>query len=184
MNKFNCFIKILIIVVSTGIAHNSYSQSGWFKQVSNTSSFLRDIFMINSQTGWIAGFNGTILKTTDSGVNWFSQSGDFSRDMDIFHIFFTSSTTGWFSGYTDVTGSSIGFIYKTTNSGNNWFQQYSDGYSHVEGIYFINSQTGWAALDYNSEYTSYILKTTDGGSNWTQTTIGHYAFFVSILFIS
>lgn len=39
----------------------------WTEQVSNTFDFLKDVFFINAQIGWIVGSGGKVLKTVNGG---------------------------------------------------------------------------------------------------------------------
>ena len=54
-------------------------------------------------------------------------------------------------------------IYISVNcySQSGWFSQYSGTNQDLRGLYFINSQTGWAYGFLNN-----IKKTTNGGINW------------------
>jgi photosystem II stability/assembly factor-like uncharacterized protein len=99
-------------------------------------------------TGWIVT-SAYILKTTNSGSNWFTCS-----NLSLYSFCFVNPNTGW-----GVTTN--GIIYKTTNGGSNWINQhYVSGYGLVN-ITFINSNTGWACGNPPN-----IFKTTNSGSNW------------------
>ena len=43
------------------------------EDVVSTSNDIEKVFMVDSYTAWGVGDNGTIVKTTDSGANWFAQ---------------------------------------------------------------------------------------------------------------
>ncbi len=43
------------------------------EDIVSTSNDIEKIFMVDSYTAWAVGDNGTIAKTTDSGVNWLQQ---------------------------------------------------------------------------------------------------------------
>ncbi len=61
--------------INTGYTLGGYSTvlkssnggESWFMQNANTSAFLEDICMVNEYTGFILGWNGKVLKTTDGG---------------------------------------------------------------------------------------------------------------------
>ena len=53
-------------------------------------------FLINENTGWVCGFNGSAYFTCDAGVNW--QKLDCGLDGDLDDIFFIDDTTGWVVG--------------------------------------------------------------------------------------
>ena len=46
----------------------------WTSQTSGTLSFLYSIQMLDANTGFAVGSGGTILKTTNGGSNWTSQT--------------------------------------------------------------------------------------------------------------
>ena len=111
------------------------------------------------------GGAGTILRTTNSGINWISQ---------------TSGTTDWLPDvfFTDVNnGTAVGGYYgvstilRTTNGGTNWISQYSGTNERLYGVSFTDVNTG-TAVGINGT----ILRTTNGGTNWilqTSGTINH-----------
>ena len=63
--------KILFCLYFTFISLTiSFAQAdGWEIQESGTNAYLKDVFFINADTGWVAG-NGIIMNTTDGGENW------------------------------------------------------------------------------------------------------------------
>ena len=58
--------------------------------------------------GWAVGSYGTIITTTDGGVNWTSQESRTGYDLN--SVYFTDSNTGWAVGRS-------GTILHTTNGG-------------------------------------------------------------------
>ncbi|MBK7255417.1 MAG: T9SS type A sorting domain-containing protein [Ignavibacteria bacterium] len=75
---------------------------------SSITTQLRDIEFINnsSDTGWIVGRSNTVLKTTNSGNNWFSMSTPVNEEFT--SVKFVNSKTGWIAGFSGV-------ILKTIN---------------------------------------------------------------------
>ncbi len=111
------------------------------------------MYFINTQTGWACGNNGTILKTTNGGSNWFGQTSGITFPLRSIH--FVDSNIGY-------CAARVGYsIYKTTNGGNNWFTVLAT-FKAFQSIYFINSQTGWA-----SGGSGRIIHTTNGGEYLT-----------------
>lgn len=111
------------------------------------------IDFVSPLTGFVAGTNGTVLKTTDAGVTWVQKSTGFTHllwDMD-----FVDSLYGWISG----TGERI---IATTDGGETWNLQLSAGGLGTYGISFVNRLNGVAAgSSGNTFYTE------DGGVTWT-----------------
>lgn len=120
---------------------------------------LMGIQMINETTGFIAGSENTILKTTDGGETWAGSSerarvGETRNNLE--GIWFVSETTGWIIG-------SFGTLLQTTDGGANWTKQDPGFDNNLFGIYFIDENTGWICGQ-----ESLILHTTDGGTTWNQ----------------
>ena len=95
------------------------------------------------------GDYGTILRTTDGGDNWVSQ---------------TSGTTEWLLGvsFTDANyGTAVGWsgtILRTTDGGDNWVSQISGTTGLLYGVSFNDANNGTAVGEYGK-----ILRTTNGG---------------------
>ena len=111
------------------------------------------VFFVNASTGYISGsdtdFYGYILKTSDSGNNWFvSLRGDLFNEINSVH--FPSINTGYATGGTGV--------YKSTNTGNNWVYQPLSGIFTLQSIYFLDENTGFACGTFGT-----FIKTTTGG---------------------
>lgn len=79
----------------------------WTSVIIPSSPQINSIKFINTATGWAAGSQGTIAKTTDGGSSWTSHSnGTFSFNK----IFFLNGSSGWLV-------SSAGDVFRTTNGG-------------------------------------------------------------------
>ena len=63
-------LKTILILYLSGTAQ-TYSPADviWQSQISGTTNPLHSVYFINEDTGWVVGDNGTILKTSDGGVN-------------------------------------------------------------------------------------------------------------------
>ena len=70
-------MKKLILTLSllTLFVNISFSQPGWFWQNPlPQGNNLTSVKFINTTTGWAVGIEGTILRTTNGGTNWTSQT--------------------------------------------------------------------------------------------------------------
>ncbi len=130
-----------------------------------------DIFFLNRDHGWIAGWTyipddppgkGLVLLTTDGGINWEEILINHSKigGLQLEKIYFLNENIGW-------ALSRCG-ILKTINGGKNWFfQADSIIYYNLYDIYFINENIGWASGIFPFfEHQAAIYKTTDGGDTW------------------
>ncbi len=139
------FISISLLVLLFNF--NSYSE--WFTQNSGTNVSLNALYFNNLNTGYTAGNNGVILKTTNKGLNWISLTTQTNRNL--FSICFTDINNGY------AIGDSV--ILKTTDAGSFW-SSYFNNYP-MTSVYFINSQVG-----YITAYNGAVIKTTNAGTSW------------------
>ena len=120
---------------------------------------LMGIQMISETTGFIAGSENTILKTTDGGETWIGSSerarvGETRNNLE--GIWFVSPTTGWVIG-------SFGTLMHTTDGGETW-EKRDPGYdNNLFGILFVDENTGWICGQ-----EGLILHTSDGGTTWNK----------------
>lgn len=120
---------------------------------------LMGIQMISETTGFIAGSENTILKTTDGGETWIGSSerarvGETRNNLE--NIWFVSPTTGWVIG-------SFGTLLHTADGGETWEKRDPGFDNNLFGIHFLDENTGWI-----SGQEGLILHTTDGGATWNQ----------------
>ncbi len=140
------------------VAIGSPAQEYWLNQPSPTQKNLTKSLFVDSLYGWVIGDSGTIINTTNGGLNWSLQTSNlYSAELQ--DISFISRTTGWILSF-DSTYKS--FYIKTTNSGLSWAKTYyPDTTTILKTIFFLNSQTGFV-----SGFSGNIYRTTDGGNRW------------------
>ena len=124
--------------------------------------------MIDANT-WVAvGANGTFMRTTDAGANWYfhHQAGLPANDAltigQNYDVRFVSPTNGLVVG-------DRGFVGNTTNGGVT-FTSVASGVPTTQRCQFISfadANTGYIAAGSASGSAGTIIKTTDGGATWT-----------------
>ena len=127
---------------------------------------ISSVTFVNPQNGFAVIYN-TLYKTLNGGTTWTSQPLSFS----VKDLFFIDMNNGYACG----TDWSNGLVMKTSDGGQTWNTLLSvNGCFRKEikvqcAVYifnkmdFINSTTGFTALDY---YSDKLFKTTDGGNSW------------------
>jgi len=121
-----------------------------------------DIQFVNHNTGFIAtnpslvessnSSTGTILKTTNGGLNWQPKQIGGGSVLD---INFVNERIGFaLIGY-QLNG---GDIYKTTDGGENWVRSIASNNDYLTTICFPDSLTGYIV-----GFSGIIMKTTNGG---------------------
>ncbi|MBS1515145.1 MAG: T9SS type A sorting domain-containing protein [Bacteroidetes bacterium] len=91
-------------------------------------------------------------------AQWFYQVSNTPNKLN--KIQFIDSNTGYIVGGDYFIPSQNGVVLKTTNAGTNWISLNYGGTGVLQGMYFLNSLTGFISGE------SEIKKTTNGGTTW------------------
>ncbi|HEY5122391.1 MAG TPA: YCF48-related protein, partial [Ignavibacteria bacterium] len=130
MKKFIFVFLFLIANYSSIIA-----QSGWYwANPLPQGNTLKKVKFIDNNTGFLIGYHGALLRTTNGGLNW--QTSQLTS-LRVYSIFFLNSQTGFISA-------SNATLFKTTDAGNSWSSitcTSLTGYN-FEDIHFMNENTG------------------------------------------
>ncbi len=162
----NCSQKIFLIL----LLFTSSIFSQWTNQnLVPEGNHLWSTFFINDNTGWIAGSEGLIKKTSNGGIDWALQNS--GTKLTLKSIQFINPTSGWLIGEN-------GLILKSTDGGQTWVQQNSNTSESLNDLHFYNLNTGYIVGT-----NGIILKTTDGGSNWSNQVSGISNTLYSVDFI-
>lgn len=131
--------------------------SQWIEQTNPANRRQNTVFFHNSQTGFTGGDTGTIQRSTNSGVTWFSSNLGISGNVNVTDINFSGNDTGY---CTASNGSLTGKIYRTSNGGAVWTIMFDTTNIGMRGVFFANPVTGWAVGNGTVKYTS------NTGMNW------------------
>ena len=151
MNKIIFYISFYTIFI-----FQNFTLSQWVQLNSTTSKSLYSIKFINQDTGFVAGAEGTFLKTTDGGDSWNQIISGTTIKFD--DIFFVSERIGFIIG--GYGGNGTGTILKTTNSGSDWFELNFDSSYTPNTIFCVDSN-----VIFVGGYT-FIARSLNGGLNW------------------
>ena len=141
----------------------------WNLQANYTSSRLESVFFPDSNTGYIVGTGGTIMKTTNGGSSWTFPSGITYPDMYFYSVYFSDANTGYIVGIPGISNTCK--ILKTINGGIDWYSL-SYGTAHQLKIFFTDANTGYAAGDRLPGLSGIIFKTSDSGNTWYGQSVG------------
>jgi photosystem II stability/assembly factor-like uncharacterized protein len=154
------------------IIHTSDGGANWQLQNSHVDYFISDLFFLNKRLGWAIAndffFNGTtILKTTNSGVNWtVSRYPDTTKVL--YTIYYLDSLNGFLGGYQGV-------VLRTSDGGNSWSEMDVDSgtvsYFPIEKFAFFNPQYGLACGGI-MDVSGVIWISTNFGSSWKSSPVG------------
>lgn len=153
-------IKYLLLFLIL-LANISFSQDYWLHVPSPTTRVLTKCSFVDTVFGWAAGDSGTIINTTNGGLNWGTQNSGIT-DYNIDDIFFLNRRLGWaVSNDYFFNGT---FMLKTTNGGINWTSsRFPDTTVIISLIYFTDSLNGFA-----SGFSGKIFKTSNNGNSWVE----------------
>lgn len=128
---------------------------------------LNTVYFMNDDTGFVAGLNGVMLKTTNGGEDWNCQnltSGGFMS------LYFLDENLGYGVGV-------YGTIFKTIDGGVSWMDQSVSNDIHLRSVFFNDENNGFAVAWYGI-----VLQTTNGGDEWDTITVGTSKNLQSIYF--
>ena len=118
----------------------------------------------------VAGGNGIVMKSVNSGNTW---TADSTLPEKLFDVAFADALNGWISGEN-------GYIARTTNGGANWLQLTTGTGEDIFSVYFVDANEGWAVGTVTTD--AVILHTTNAGTNWTEQTSGITEPLFSVFF--
>ena len=124
---------------------------------------------VDAQRGWAAGWNGTILATSDGGASWVPQTSNTSEHL--WSVAFADGQRGWAVG-------GRGTILATADGGASWEPQTSNTTEYLLSAAFVDGQRGWAVGGNGT-----ILATTDGGASWAPQTSNTTEYLRSVAFV-
>ncbi|MEO9965667.1 MAG: YCF48-related protein [Reichenbachiella sp.] len=155
---------ILIAAVLLTGCQSSNTNFTWEEFAIEGNPSLRGISVLDENNIWVSGTNGTVLKTSNGGVNWEevyvpdSDSLDF-RDVEVLtpdEIVLMSAGPGAQSN-----------VFKSKDGGRHWDKELSNAYDSgfYDGMAFWNAKEGILAGDpVNGKL--FLMKTNDGGDSW------------------
>ncbi|MCP4710424.1 MAG: hypothetical protein GY869_17515, partial [Planctomycetes bacterium] len=159
-------MKQIIIVLFLLVALSGAIESGEFVYQNPWphEGFINDLAIADDNNFWAVSKYATILRSTNSGLDWEIYQYDPESDVDYYKVTFSDSLHGWIIGDHNQ-------ILHTTNGGQDWQFQDSgseDSSAYIRNIAMVNNQTGWiSGREYLAGfYHRFIIHTTDGGANW------------------
>ena len=157
-------IKIILLLVGLIYANFSFAQSGWFWQNPlPQGNNLNDITILDNGICYAVGVAGTVIKSTDYGLNWTFIHSDSGRAFN--SVQFYNEFTGWVASSV-FNGTGDCKVLKTTNGGHTWVTKKLDWNSFNYSLDFSSLDTGYYTMK-NGNVNGYIYKTTNAGENWS-----------------
>lgn len=117
------------------------------------------VAFVNGKAGWVSGYYGTILQTSDGGDAWVRRP--LPQNDLIRRIKFIDDHRGWLVTHR-------GRILYTSDGGSNWVVQHEIPGVYLRDIFMVDSTFGWAV-----GHDQTILFTSNGGRKWDIQSIAH-----------
>ncbi len=132
------------------------------RQDSGTTVSLRAISVVDGETAWASGENGTVLRTIDGGQEWRNVSVPKAEGLDFrsLHAFDAGTAIA-------ISAGSPALAFRTSDGGNSWQLVYenSEADVFVDAVMFWDTQRGLAYGD-PLDGRLFLLATEDGGATW------------------
>ena len=118
----------------------------WSKVESKTLAWLRAVYFIDEDLGWIGGSKGTLLKTVDGGRSW-KQEKKFTDD-NIRDLYFSDAMHGWLLCEREVYNSATkapSYFLKTSDGGVSWQPvEVAESTDRLVRLFFTRDGYGYA----------------------------------------
>lgn len=175
-------MKTLSLLIFLCIMINFPMKSQWEEQATPTTNPLYSVSVVDNSVAWICGRYGTILKTTNGGVNWdIIANGVFQSYVHFFSVYALNDQVAFIAYHQGGIGETTN-IFKTTDAGQNWSAVFQQTGGAVIDIRMFTPNTGFMYTSPLNQYWRFF-STLDGGSSWTQISVfqeqglvesGHY----------
>ena len=136
----------------------------WVVQTSGTQAELRGLSVVSPAVAWASGQRGTVIRTTNGGVHWTTDTVSGASTLDLRSIAATSPTTAFAMSIGDSSR-----IFRTTDGGHTWslrFVSTRKG-SFFDAIRFWDAKHGIAVSD-PVDGRFLLVATSDGGETWQE----------------
>lgn len=162
----NKLLLIIIVFIRVNIIYSQ--QTTWTELNSGVTTTLTSVWCYQPPSCvWVCGYSGTVLKSTNLGINWVNLTGNgIPTNVQLINICSPAnySNIAFTAGY---LGSDT-WVWRTTNGGINWTQIFYQAGGFINSVWMINNNIGFMMGDPVGQRWS-LWKTTNGGTLWDST---------------
>ena len=140
------------------------AQAQWIPATSGTTNEMRGLSVVSKNVVWASGQRGTIVRTTDGGRTWITDTIPGASKLDLRSIAATSASVAHALSIADS-----GRVFRTTDSGRTWKSQLVGQRkgSFFDAIQFWDAKHGIAVSD-PVDGKFLFITTSDGGETWQE----------------
>lgn len=132
-------------------------------------AWLRSLYFLDQNRGWVAGSGGTLLETADGGQTW-RRLYPLSKDT-LHDVYFANEKVGWLVCERDAlklktNSEPRAYLLKTQDGGLSWQRIFLNGFdvnARLVRAVFADSERGWVFGE-----TGVVFATRDGGARWVR----------------
>jgi len=166
----NGFALLAVCCLLSAVCSSSALAAGsWQKQRTSSLAWLHSVFFLDQNRGWVVGSRGTLLASTDGGINWRGlahPTEDTIRD-----IYFADELNGIIICERNIydlktNADARAYLMKTADGGEHWKRVALRGVdleTRIMRAIFTGAGRGWAFGEAGAVYTTH-----DMGANWTR----------------
>jgi len=166
----DCLLPTVLCFLLTALCLlPSASAATWTRQSAGTMAWLRAVYFLDQNHGWVAGSGGTLLETVDGGQSWRKLrplTTDNLRD-----VYFANEKIGWLVAERDelklkTNDEPRTYLLKTEDGGFTWrtvLLRGADANARLVRAVFADAERGWVFGE-----TGVVFATWDGGAHWVR----------------
>ncbi len=144
-----------------------------------TNVFMRSVSYFDSLNGWMSGSDGTIVYTTDGGVQWTHAQLDTTQftQFPVIDLTFADRKNGFAGGgFFDLAG----VIWQTADSGRNWSAK-GVGPEPIQRLLVLDS-LNVIGVGGDFEFGASVVRTSNGGQTWEYRNLETFGIATGISF--
>jgi len=129
-------------------------------------AWLRAVYFLDQNRGWVAGSYGTLLQTSDGGTTW--HKVPFVNKDALIDVYFSNEQVGWLLAQRDLfkleANERSSYLLNTNDGGVTWrrvFLDTPDVNTRFVRLLFTDPQHGWVFGE-----TGVLFASNDGGAHW------------------
>jgi len=156
--------SVLVSLLHVGI-RPAEADIAWQPVPVQTRASFRGLSVARDGTIWVGGTQGTVIRSTDGGATWSTDTVPGAHSFDFRGVAAVDSEIA----YVIVSSADTGRIYKTINHGRSWQLLYRN---ERPGVFLdgVGCWTGRRCLAAGDPIAGrfFVVTTDDGGTHWTQ----------------